>query len=119
MADKKVIVSDDVPFGAVEWGRSKILVSPAANGAEHLRVGMTEYNPATPHEPHSHPGQEEVIWVLSGHGYTETREVRQSLRPGAVAYIPSGLEHKTAAEGGSMTAIIIKSPVADSTGEIS
>ena len=52
MADKKVIVSDDVPFGAVEWGRSKILVSSAANGAEHLRVGITEYNPATPHEPH-------------------------------------------------------------------
>jgi quercetin dioxygenase-like cupin family protein len=124
MPNKQVIITDDVPFGNVEWGRSKILVSPATNGAEHLRVGVTEYHPGTPHEPHSHPGQEEVIWVLSGHGYTETHGARQpppenEPRPGALAYIPAGLEHKTAAEDGPMTAIVIKSPASDIDGTVS
>ena len=119
MTDKQVIITDDVPFGTVEWGRSKILVSLATNCAEHLRVGVTEYHPDTPHAPHSHPGQEEVIWVLSGHGHTETHGERQPLRPGTLAYIPAGLEHKTAAEGGPMTAIVIKGPAADSSGKVS
>ncbi len=119
MPDKKVIILDDVPFNPVAWGRSKVLVSPTANSAEHVRVGLTEYHPDTPHEPHSHPGQEEVIWVLSGKGYTETHGERQDLYPGAVAYIPGGLEHKTSAVGDKMTAIIIKGPAADASGKVS
>ncbi len=126
MTDKKVIKIDDVPFTPVAWGRSKILVSARATGpanghirAEHIRVGITEYDPDTPHEPHSHPGQEEVIWVLSGRGYTETHGERQELFPGAMAFIPSGLEHKTAAVDAPMTAIIMKSPAADATGKVS
>lgn len=119
MPDKKVIILDDVPFNPVEWGRSKVLVSPSSNGAEHVRVGLTEYHPDTPHEPHNHPGQEEVIWVLSGKGYTETHGKRQDLYPGAVAYIPGGLDHKTAAVGDKMTAIIIKGPAADASGKVS
>ncbi len=119
MPKKEVFVVDDVPFNPVAWGRSKILVGPGSNGAEHVRVGVTEYNPDTPHEPHSHPGQEEVIWVLSGKGYTETHGEKKDLSPGSVAYIPSGMEHKTAAVGGKMTAIIIKGPVSDSGGVVS
>jgi len=73
MTDKKMVTIDKVPFAPVAWGRSKILVGPTATGsglalAEHIRVGVTEYDPDTPHEPHSHPGQEEVIWVLKGRG---------------------------------------------------
>jgi hypothetical protein len=33
---------EKIPFGEVAWGGSKIIVSPAANGSEHVRVGMTE-----------------------------------------------------------------------------
>ena len=124
MTDKKMVTIDKVPFAPVAWGRSKILVGPTATGpglalAEHIRVGVTEYDPDTPHEPHSHPGQEEVIWVLEGRGYTETHGERQELFPGALAYIPSGLEHRTAALGAPMTAIIMKSPAADATGKVS
>ena len=119
MPKKEVFVLDEVPFNPVEWGRSKILVGPNSNGAEHVRVGLTEYHPDTPHDPHSHPGQEEVIWVLSGKGYTETHGEKIDLYPGAVAYIPSGMEHKTAATGEKMTAIIIKGPVSDSEGAVS
>ena len=119
MPEKSVIILDEVPFKPVEWGRSKVLISPKVNGAEHLRVGVTEYDPATPHAPHRHPGQEEVIWVLSGKGYTETHGKRMDLYPGAVAYIPAGLEHKTAAVEGKMTAIIMKGPAKDAEGVVS
>ena len=85
MPKKKVILLDEVPFKTVAWGRTKIFIGPQANGAEHIRVGVTEYDPETPHEPHAHPGQEEVIWVLSGKGYTETHGERIDLAPGAVA----------------------------------
>lgn len=119
MPEKSVLDVESAPFRAVEWGRSKILVSPVANGSEHVRVGMTEYHPDTPHEPHAHPGQEEVIWVLSGRGYTQTGEEKIDLYPGAVAFIPAGMEHKTAAVDGKMTAIIIKGPVRDADGALS
>ena len=118
MPEKAVIVVEEVPFSAVAWGRSKLLVGTQANGAEHVRVGVTEYHPDFPHEPHSHPGQEEVIWVLSGRGYTESYGKKMDLFPGAVAFIPAGMEHKTAAVGGKMTAIIIKGPVADADGKL-
>ena len=118
MPDKQVFVAQDVPFHPVAWGRSKVLVSTPANGAKHVRVGVTEYHPGTPHEPHSHPGQEEVIWVLSGQGYTESHGKKMDLFPGAVAFIPAAMEHKTVAVGDKMTAIIIKGPVADATGKV-
>jgi quercetin dioxygenase-like cupin family protein len=118
MPEKEVFVVENVPFNPVAWGRSKLLVGAQTNGAEYLRVGITEYHPGTPHEPHSHPGQEEVIWVLSGEGYTESQGKKMNLFPGAVAFIPAGMEHKTAAVGGNMTAIIIKGPVADAHGKV-
>ncbi len=111
MPQKKLFLWQEIPFEAAGWGRTKHVIGPGANGAEHIRIAVTEYDPNTPHEPHSHPGQEEAIWVLSGRGYSETGEERMALFPGAVAYIPSGMEHKTAAVGGPMTAIIIKGPV--------
>ncbi|MBT3432570.1 MAG: hypothetical protein HN435_01525, partial [Nitrospinaceae bacterium] len=58
-------------------------------------------------------------WVLSGNGYTETHGERQDLYPGAVAYIPGGLEHKTCAVDDKMTAIIIKGPASDASGKVS
>ncbi len=118
MPEKQVFVVEDVPFNPVAWGRSKILVGAKANGAEYLRVGVTEYHPDAPHESHSHPGQEEVIWVLSGRGYTESQGKKMDLFPGAMAFIPAGVEHETAAVGGKMTAIIIKGPVADVNGKM-
>jgi hypothetical protein len=36
-----------------------------------------------------------------------------------VAYIPAGMEHKTAAEEAPMTAIIIKGPARDAEGKLS
>ena len=119
MPEKSVVDVEKTPFRSVAWGQSKILVSPAANGSEHVRVGLTEYDPDTPHEPHAHPGQEEVIWVLSGRGYTETDGEKIALYPGAVAFIPAGMEHKTAAVDEKMRAIIIKGPVRDADGVVS
>ena len=118
MPEKSVVDVEKAPFRIVEWGRTKILVSPYVNGSEHVRVGLTEYHPDTPHEPHAHPGQEEVIWVLSGRGYTQTGEEKIDLYPGAVAFIPAGMEHKTAVEE-KMQAIIIKGPVRDADGVMS
>lgn len=119
MPEKSVVDVEKASFRPVAWGRTKILVSPDANGAERVRVGLTEYHPDTPHEPHAHPGQEEVIWVLSGRGYTQTGEEKIDLYPGAVAFIPAGMEHKTAAVDDRMTAIIIKGPVRDAAGVMS
>ncbi len=116
MPKKSVMDVEKAPFSPVDWGQTKILVSPDANGSEHVRVGLTEYHPDTPHEPHAHPGQEEVIWVLSGRGYTETKGEKIDLYPGAVAFIPAGMEHKTAAVDNTMRAIIIKGPVRDADG---
>ncbi len=90
MPQKKLLLWQEIPFEASGWGRTKHVIGPGANGAEHIKIAVTEYDPNTPHEPHNHPGQEEAIWVLSGRGYSETGEERMALYPGRWLTSPPG-----------------------------
>ncbi len=111
MAEKKVLKEADVSFKEVKWGRTKELVGPATAGSAHVKVNITEYAPGRPHELHLHPGQEEVIFILSGEGYTESYGRRRELSPGSVVYIPADTEHATMTAGSEpMTALIVKGP---------
>ncbi len=112
---KKVVLSDQVPFESVDWGLTKNLVGPKSTGAKQLKVNITEYLPGCTHKLHVHPTQEEVIFVLSGRGYSETEAGRTEIGPGTVVFIPAGVAHATynASDTASLTAVIIKSPPGD------
>ncbi len=107
-----VVNEKDCPFYAVAWGRTKGLLAPESGVVpKNLQMRMTEYQPFSGHSRHVHPTQEEVIYVLSGKGVSETKEGKRELYPGCVAYVPAGIEHMTFNPNAEpMLALVILSP---------
>ncbi len=112
---RKTVQAGDVEFHKVDWGLTKNLVGPESMGSEMIKVNITEYLPGYQHKLHVHPTQEEVIYVLSGRGVSETDTDRMEIGPGSVAFVPAGVPHATTnlSDSESLTAIIIKSPPGD------
>lgn len=110
--DKAVLNESDIAFFRVDWGRTKVLVGKGSLApSERVMVKITEYLPGFIHEKHVHPDQEEIIFVLSGRGLTETFSGRRDIGPGDVVWIPAGLEHATNNPySEALRAVIIKCP---------
>ena len=64
---------------------------------DNFSLGLTVIPPRTEHARHSHPGVEEMFYVLSGvlevTFYYGDREERYEAPPGSWAHIPPGVEH--------------------------
>lgn len=107
-----VINEADCPFYDVAWGQTKgILAAESAISSPDIQIRITEYKPFWEHSLHVHPNQTEIIFVLSGSGFSETTEGRQPIFPGCAAYIPAGVEHATLNPNSEpLRALIIKSP---------
>jgi quercetin dioxygenase-like cupin family protein len=111
----KVIRADEVKFENVDWGLTKELIGPKSVGAKSLKVKITEYLPGYSHKSHTHPHQEEVIFILSGRGIAEANGEREEIGPGSVVFVPAGQPHATynLSASDSMKAVVIKSPPDD------
>ncbi len=113
MRDKVVFNADDIPFVSVAWGKTKELVGKFCEAqSDNVLIKITEYLPSHTHTHHTHPDQEEIIYVLSGRGQTETASGKVDLFPGCLSFIPAGVPHATynPYDNESMVAVIIKSP---------
>ena len=112
----RVIHVDDIPFAVVVWGLTKEIIAPGTVGAKKVKVKITEYLPGYVHRLHIHPDQEEVIFVLSGKGVTESLGgERKEIGPGSLVYVSAGEPHATSnlSATESLKAIIIKAPPED------
>lgn len=109
---KHTVTAEEAQFVRVAWGLTKNLVGPQTMNSKYLKVNITEYLPGHVHEPHAHPDQEEVIYVLSGRGHSEVDRTTREIGPGSFAFVPAGARHQTvnASDTESMVAVIIKSP---------
>lgn len=112
MSKAYVINEKDCPFYNVPWGRTKgIIAKEGIVSNPNLQIRITEYKPYWSHAPHTHSDQSEVIFVLSGSGFSETKAGKIPLFPGCAAYIPAGVEHATLNPNPDpMLALVIKSP---------
>jgi len=88
---------DDVPTRTFEWGTIKWLVTPNLVDADAgLTVGEVIVYPGQGHAPHDHPGEEEVIYVVSGEGEQTVGDGPAfPIREGDAVYIPRGTTHST------------------------
>jgi quercetin dioxygenase-like cupin family protein len=89
---------DSVPFHGVEWGQTKVVFglapSPGGELSDMLDIKVTEYLPRYSHYRHRHPGQVEVIYVLSGRGEHEHADgTRTPIGPGDMVYVPENQFH--------------------------
>ena len=98
MAASDVFDPEQIPFREVSWGLTKVLAgldeSPGGHHSEQVEFKVTEYAPGYSHHGHLHPGQCELLYVLSGEGVHEDDDGgRQVMRPGDAVWIPPDTWH--------------------------
>ena len=73
--------------------RVQFLLDKRVQGSESLVVGRTVLPPGARHDRHLHPGCDEFLVVLSGHGEVYTNTGREPSEEGDVIFTPRGNWH--------------------------
>ena len=58
-----------------------------------MTFGVCTVPPTTKMDPHTHSREEEIIYVLSGHGYVEIDGTKEKIKTGSVIKISKGSSH--------------------------
>jgi len=72
---------------------------PLNTDAKNLVMGVAVFPAGSTPPGHVHPTEEEVIYIVSGHGKLVTPEETVALSPGVTVFIPVGLHHATVSDG--------------------
>jgi oxalate decarboxylase/phosphoglucose isomerase-like protein (cupin superfamily) len=92
----KIVYGDDVDSLVFDWGTLKFLSEPAVTGAERFSFGQVVLEPGKGHDSHTHPGVEEIIFVMSGEGEQMIDDHGPvHMRAGACMHIPPDIVHST------------------------
>jgi len=88
---------DEVETRVFDWGTIKWLITPNLDGPVGLTTGEVIIYPGKGHDPHTHPGEEEVIYVVSGEGVQTVGDGTEPfpIREGDAFYIPKDTLHST------------------------
>ena len=89
----KFITTDEVERDQLEWGEIGWLSRPSTTETEAITVMEVRLDPGKCHAFHRHPGQEEVIYVMSGEVEQWLEKEKQILRTGDSIYIREGVVH--------------------------
>lgn len=106
----------DVDAFAFDWGRLALTVAPEVNGAKTFSGGVVDLPPGQGHTRHNHPGSEEIIFVISGHGEQMVEDENgnpqtQKVWPGCTIFVPDSRYHSTLNTGGGpMQLFVVYSP---------
>lgn len=89
-----------VDLYAFDWGRLAVTVGPGVNGAGRFSGGVVDLGPGQGHARHNHPGAEEIIFVVSGHGEQMVEDedgnpITRQVGPGTTVYVPESRFHAT------------------------
>jgi len=71
----------------------KHLVAPWTVAAERIWVGMSKVDPGSRSNRHSHDRQEEIFYVVGGHGEIEVGEEKEAVEPGSIVVVSPTLSH--------------------------
>jgi mannose-6-phosphate isomerase-like protein (cupin superfamily) len=72
----------------------KHLCAPWTLGAEHIWLGVIDYEPHRTSNLHSHDHQEEVFYCISGEGEILVDGERVAIEPGTTVYVPPKKMHQ-------------------------
>jgi len=105
MSDEKLIFVEeaDVETQVFDWGRLSWVSEPRVTAAEKFSAGVVKLAPGKGHDSHSHPGVEEILYVVSGKGHQVVdaaggRQERE-IGPGVLVHIPPDIFHSTVNTG--------------------
>ena len=102
MADSKklsFVEEQDVETQTFGWGRLAWLSEPRVTAAERFSAGVVTLEPGKGHDRHSHPGVEEILYVLDGKARQmveiDARQDEREVGPGVLIHIPPDVFHST------------------------
>ncbi len=75
------------------------LFGPQNSSTENFAFGLATFPPDSNAAPHVHDTQEEIIFILSGHGEFRAGDTSAPLEPGTGIFIPPGLQHQIVVQG--------------------
>jgi oxalate decarboxylase/phosphoglucose isomerase-like protein (cupin superfamily) len=110
------VTPDQVDTMQFDWGSFKVTFSPELNATSRFSGGIVEMAPGQGHDRHNHPGAEEIIYVLSGHGEQMVEDengnpVKSVVSAGCTIYVPEGRYHYTINTGNEpMRVFVVYSP---------
>ena len=84
----------------------KHLAAPWTIGSEKLWVGLSEVDPGSESNAHSHARNEEVFYVVSGEGYIVVGDERRAVSAGSVVVAPPGQKHQLQNPGNETLKIV-------------
>lgn len=97
----------DFPWCHVEW-----MSKPEIVGAKDILLVRATFPPGQAHRFHTHPGREEVIYILEGSAEQWVGSEKRLLKVGEMAHIPRNTPHATYNRAGSVLKFLaILSPV--------
>ncbi len=76
-----------------------LCIGPENTDAKNATLGVAVFPVGSAPEGHVHKGEEELIYIVSGHGELVTPEGTVVLAPGTSIYVPVGLHHATVSRG--------------------
>jgi oxalate decarboxylase/phosphoglucose isomerase-like protein (cupin superfamily) len=116
-----VYPADVASFG-FDWGRLALTVAPEVNGASRFSGGVVDLPSGRGHARHNHPGAEEIIFVISGHGEQMVEDeaghpVVRQVGPRCTIYVPESRFHATLNTGTEpMQLFVVYSPAGPELG---
>jgi oxalate decarboxylase/phosphoglucose isomerase-like protein (cupin superfamily) len=114
--ENNFVYPKDVDAFGFDWGRLSLTVAPETNGAKRFSGGVVDLPSGQGHARHNHPGAEEIIFVISGHGQQTVEDpdgnpVTQEVGPGCTIFVPESRFHSTLNTGTEpMQLFVVYSP---------
>lgn len=114
--ENNFVYPKDVDAFGFDWGHLALTVAPEVNGACKFSAGVVDLPSGQGHSRHNHPGAEEIIFVISGHGQQMVEDadgapVTRDVDPGCTIFVPESRFHATLNTGpGPMQLFVVYSP---------
>jgi quercetin dioxygenase-like cupin family protein len=87
------------------------LIGPKETGSEHLEVLLGVVSKSHGALPHSHPGIDQVCYVIEGRAVAEIGGEREELGPGDACFFPADMPHTfTAVSEQPVKVLVIYTP---------
>lgn len=92
---KHFVTAENVQHGDLPWCHVEWMSNPEVVGARDILLVRATFDPGKAHRFHTHPGREEIIYVLEGTAEQWVGAEKRQLQPGEMAHIPKNTPHAT------------------------
>lgn len=93
MAKKTFLLGKELEVEQEAWGSMAFISRPSTTGAKNIVCIIVELGVSGFHNFHTHPGQEEVIYLLDGTVEQWVEDQKQVLKKGDGVFIGAGVVH--------------------------